>query len=783
MNRTRGASIAHYAVLNALWISLTVQDTALMTIAVPSAVNHLAPATHVESLAFLVAISNLAAMLVPPIAGWFSDRHRRKTGGLRRRWVVAGITIDVCALIALAFTHTLVAFDALFIIAVAAENVAIAAYQAMIPEIVPREAWGAASGLRGAATLIGTVAGLGIAGSIGRPDIVFLGAALLLALGLFSLLALNERDYIAPPEETPVVRWHDFTVVFVARAFIFFGLTLLMTFVLYFFQDVLHYSNPSQGTAFVGVCSLIGAIVSSVLLGVLSDRFSRKTIASLCGIPMAIAAAGFAAAPNSNVILISAVFFGAGLGGILSVGWALAFDSLPALSNIARDLGIWGMATNLPAVIAPLLGGWILHQLGGARVGYQVIFGLAGVSFALGSLTVLRVGARPVSSLLTMPLWIAAMSAVDIGMHARHRVRSWGRLKRDRGGTLVVANHQTELEAMFVVSGIGMSSSWRHPVFAATGGRMWEPGFFAVRFPWMFTLMRRISMAPLFRALGFMRIENELGARALTSIALIVKSRHGDDVLLRDVVTDDIADRFPPGIPIAELWRRKYFTAAQDNVKLSKLREPFRTEIVEETRAQLNSDIAAMEEIVARGATFYLTPEGRYSTNGELLPLRGLLPRLSTYAQTIYLCGISYDTFRGKKTSVLYHVVELHDRNALKEELLAARPVTVTQLLAASLWQRTEPFTASQAVSVVERSLASLPPVLFVDPELKRNPQRVTHEALETMVREGLLTLDEAGAYRIAKRTDPLFPNTDDIFGYHARFFAQTVEGATSTRP
>ena len=167
MSRARkNESIAHFAILNALWISLTIQDTALMTIAVPTAIDHLVPATHIESLAFLIAISNLAAMFVPPVAGWFSDRHR-EARGTRRRWVLAGIAIDVAALIAITWANTLLAtFDILFIIAVSAENVAIAAYHAMIPEIVPRSAWGAASGLRGAATLVGTVIGLALAGSI-----------------------------------------------------------------------------------------------------------------------------------------------------------------------------------------------------------------------------------------------------------------------------------------------------------------------------------------------------------------------------------------------------------------------------------------------------------------------------------------------------------------------------------------------------------------------------------------------------------------------------------------
>ena len=43
--------------------------------------------------------------------------------------------------------------------------------------------------------------------------------------------------------------WHDFFVVFVARALVFFGLTMLQTFVLFFFRDVQHVENPSAGTA------------------------------------------------------------------------------------------------------------------------------------------------------------------------------------------------------------------------------------------------------------------------------------------------------------------------------------------------------------------------------------------------------------------------------------------------------------------------------------------------------------------------------------------------------
>jgi MFS family permease len=383
-------SIAWFTLVNALWISLTIQETALMTIAVPSAILTLAPRNHIAALSVLVGCANFGALIVPPIAGWFSDRARQM-GGVRRTFVLAGVAIDVCALVALAHAHTLIVFGALFVIAIASANIAIAAYQAMLPEVVPREKWGAASGIRGAATLAGTVLGLSLAGTIPHVASIFYVLAGLLVAGAVSLFFVKEGDAFRP-EHATVERWHDFVVVFVARSFIFFGLALLMTFVLYFFRDVMHVGNPSAGTAAVGIFSLLGAVALSVLVGIFSDRLPRKYVVAACGIPMTVAALGFAVAPDQRAIFAFAICFGVGLGGMLSAGWALAIDTLPKLSDVARDLGIWGIATNLPNVIAPLVGGWILSSFAGSRLGYQTIFALAGVCFALGSLCVLRVG-------------------------------------------------------------------------------------------------------------------------------------------------------------------------------------------------------------------------------------------------------------------------------------------------------------------------------------------------------------------------------------------------------
>jgi MFS family permease len=263
----------------------------------------------------------------------------------------------------------------------------------LVPEIVPRAFWGAAAGYRGGMTLVGTVGGL-LLGALLPPREALLAAAAGVVVSALTLFFVPPSPAFVVTErrEGPRVRdHHDLIVTLVARGWIVLGMTLLNTYVLYFFHDVLGIRNASLNTGLVAGAAMVGAIASSIAAGIASDRFDRRLVVCWSGVPMTLAALGFALAPDLRVIFVYAALFGLGYGGVFSVGWALALDAIPELGDVARDLGIWGTLSNLPMIIAPAIGAAIISHGPNLADGYRWLFASAGACFLLGSLTVLAV--------------------------------------------------------------------------------------------------------------------------------------------------------------------------------------------------------------------------------------------------------------------------------------------------------------------------------------------------------------------------------------------------------
>jgi MFS family permease len=634
--------------------------------------------------------------------------------------------------------------------------------------------------------LVGTVTGIGVAAGT-YPQSTFIGIAVGMGLGALTLFAVRERPPAEHLEERAHVSdWNDFTVVFVARAFLAFGLALLMTFVLYFFRDILHAANPSAGTGMVAGASLIGAIASGIFLGWLSDRVSRKLVVALCGIPMAAAAAGFALLPQERWMFAFALLFGIGFGGIMSTGWALAMDSVPKLRDVARDLGIWGIAQNLPMVIAPLAGGWLLSMYAYSLPGYRVLFLSSAGSFLLGSAVVLMVGQRPVIPLWAVPLRLASAVSLYVYTHLSWRIRKWGRLEPSRGPSLVISNHQIEEDMLEPMGQLALSGGWKKPVLTASARLMYEPGFMAQRFPWMWRLLRNVNLGWLFEGMGMLPLENQLQTRSITRWAWAVQRRHGVLPLAQIFKPAALAGTSFESSTTAELFSQANFCRADATpMRLSDLQVAYRKELFDEMKLGVEQDVALIVGALKRGATFYVTPEGEYTKTGAMLPFRGIWEMLLPHAQHVYVLGISYDPFAGRRLSQLYRVVEARSKETALAELKASRPVTSSALAAEWLLARTGSFGAEEFQRAIEARLHGLPPGLFVDPELAAATPATVRNALREMTKLGILLYAD-GRYSLSTvRKHPYFPEVDDIVAFQARFFAETLESiqALTMRP
>jgi hypothetical protein len=371
------------------------------------------------------------------------------------------------------------------------------------------------------------------------------------------------------------------------------------------------------------------------------------------------------------------------------------------------------------------------------------------------------------------------MAIVSIASYYRiaYRTRGWGSLPRRRGPTLLIANHQHDIESAVIVADNSFRSlSWRWPIFTVSSRRMWEQGFLAERVPWL-TMLRGANLGFLFEWVGMQPIENDLAARPFVSLALALVSKHGN-LSVEMVFRERVLDQLPSHVrTLQDILDPAQFTLARTFVKLTEVNEPYRAELLQLTRDELEADIAHFERLTRHGATIFLTPEGFYTIDGKMQRLRGILARLAPLAQ-IWVCGVSYDPYDDRRLTLLYRVRQSVPDIPLDLQLKATRPVTTCALLCTWISQHDyAAFTFDDARTGVAAELATLPRNAYVVPELRTRLDASIHSALANMQRFGTLRVDNRTYTVTDARRHPLFPRTVDMIAYQTNFHSETLEG------
>ncbi len=422
-------SIRQQITLSFLWFSLNFETAALLPVVIPTqlllfvAPGAVGNAEQALVLGWLSALGALLALVIQPLTGLLSDRTTSRLGR-RRPYILIAAVIYLAGMLALAAAPGFAVFVLGFVVAQIAANVGTAAYQGLLPDRVPAEQRGTASGYLGLMTILGNVgslvaaallladvsAGPALASAVrtGATRYYALGIAVLVVGVLVTVIGIREEpiaDRLPPPSRRrdphkfldlwlAPLRHDNFRWVFLTRASVMLGLTIFLTYIEYYFANVAHVTNFVQSTAAVALLALGGAVIGALTLGMASDRIGRVGIVAVATGLMTLAALAFVVAPHIPLWPLGLVF-GAGYGAYTSVDWALAVDSLPALSAAGKDLGVWSIASNLPAVLAPLVGSLVIG--GGTVLGisteasYRSVFALAAGFLMLGALFVLKV--------------------------------------------------------------------------------------------------------------------------------------------------------------------------------------------------------------------------------------------------------------------------------------------------------------------------------------------------------------------------------------------------------
>ncbi|HEY2702334.1 MAG TPA: MFS transporter [Candidatus Dormibacteraeota bacterium] len=204
----RRLSLGRMSAINAFWFGNGAHWQPLFIALVPEGAKLIVGSGSSDLLVGrATAAGGVFALIVPLLAGWLSDRTRTRWGR-RRPWMVAGTVLNVIGLALLALAWSPALLIVFYLAVQAGNNVAGAAYSGVIPDVVPEEQRGRASGLLGTMNQLGTVVGILLIaivfGVLGRSRAALLAgyaivAVILVATLLITLVATREPVLPALP--------------------------------------------------------------------------------------------------------------------------------------------------------------------------------------------------------------------------------------------------------------------------------------------------------------------------------------------------------------------------------------------------------------------------------------------------------------------------------------------------------------------------------------------------------------------------------------------------------
>jgi len=407
----------YYLKITVFGFALTALWQSLHTITLPVLLLDFVPESQKNtSLGILTLTGLLLAMFVQPLAGAVSDRSDFRWGR-RRPFILLGGVLALLLIPGLGLAWSYAAVFVVYCLLQIATNIAQGPYQAFIPELVPPDKRGRASGVKGLLEIVGGVSLVYIS-SVFMDKYAAGGGSYLLwiVLGILVLVFLvTVSATVFLVKESRLGAGHalvslgltmfstfkkdiwknsGFVWFLLSRLLIYMAFTTIQQFGLYYFRDVLGVDDPAATTFRFSLIAVTAMLVVVWPAGYYSDRIGRRPFTAVAGLLGAAGIGVIALSPSVNSVLWAAGLIGVAMGIFNSSNWALATDFAPA-GEEARYLGVANMATAGGAVLARVIGPGIdFFNARHALSGYTFMLMMCLAYFIIGAALVLKVRRR-----------------------------------------------------------------------------------------------------------------------------------------------------------------------------------------------------------------------------------------------------------------------------------------------------------------------------------------------------------------------------------------------------
>jgi MFS family permease len=352
------------------------------------------PANVTMNFSIIGLATGITGIFGQYLAGLISDRTTLEFGR-RRPWILTGAIGAAAALYGVGTANSFTILLVFWVLTKLLLSFMLTATTALIPDQVPENKRGTASGIYGLVGPVAILVGLNLMFMLNSWSVenkfLFLGIISIISamltcvlvkegkvdyrkeVGQNSALTLSEKmSRIYPsPKKYPYFTFGVLTRLFMGIAYTATAFTSV------YYLEHFHVSQEELA----GIVSTNSNItipvlaIASIIGGVLSDKFGRqKPFVFLAALITAVGIVGLGFAPSIAISYVCGAVISLGFGMFLAVDMALMTRILPHQEDAAKDMGIVNIAHDVGGSIANSTAGPIV-----AVGGYPLFFGVLAV--------------------------------------------------------------------------------------------------------------------------------------------------------------------------------------------------------------------------------------------------------------------------------------------------------------------------------------------------------------------------------------------------------------------